>query len=65
MENLSKKGDTVLDPFLGSGTTMKVAKDLERNCIGIKINEEYINMTKKRLNWGHSLGNIEWEFIKT
>jgi DNA modification methylase len=64
MEYLSKKGDTVLDPFLGSGTTMKVAKDLERNCIGIEINEEYINITKKRLNWGHSLGNIEWEFIK-
>jgi len=65
MEYLSKKGDTVLDPFLGSGTTMKVAKDLERNCIGIEINEEYINMTKKRLNWGHSLPDfIEWEFIK-
>jgi DNA modification methylase len=61
MEYLSNEGDTVLDPFLGSGTTMKVAKDLKRNCIGIEINPEYIEMTKKRLNWGNS-EDIEWEF---
>jgi site-specific DNA-methyltransferase (adenine-specific) len=59
----SNKGDTVLDPFLGSGTTMKVARDLKRSCIGIEINPEYIEMTKKRLNWGSSLSDkIEWEF---
>jgi DNA modification methylase len=56
-------GDTILDPFLGSGTTMKVARDLKRSCIGIEINPKYIEITKKRLNWGSSLSDkIEWEF---
>ena len=35
------KGDTVLDPFLGSGTTVKVAKILERKGIGYEINPNY------------------------
>jgi DNA modification methylase len=36
---------------------------LKRSCIGIEINPEYIEITKKRLNWGSSLSdNIEWEF---
>ncbi len=54
----------VLDPFLGSGTTMKVARELGVNCIGIEIVEEYCKMTMKRLNWGSSLGNIIFEFKK-
>jgi len=37
----TKNGDTVLDPFLGSGTTAVVAKKLNRKCIGIEISEEY------------------------
>jgi len=40
--------DVVLDPFIGSGTTMKVAQDLERSCIGIDISPEYCEMSKKR-----------------
>ena len=36
------EGDTVLDPFLGSGTTCRVAQQLQRNSIGIEINKEYI-----------------------
>jgi DNA modification methylase len=63
MEYLSNESDTVLDPFLGSGTTMKVARDLKRNCIGIEIDPKYIEMTKNRLNWGSSLlKDVEWEF---
>ena len=40
---------TVLDPFMGSGTTGVVAKRLGRNFIGIDINPEYIEMAKKRI----------------
>lgn len=36
------EGDTVLDPFLGSGTTSKVAHRLRRNSIGIEINQDYV-----------------------
>lgn len=45
----SKAGDSVLDPFLGSGTTCHVAQILERQWIGIDINPEYIEMSSKRL----------------
>jgi DNA modification methylase len=64
IEYFSKEGDWILDPFLGSGTVMKVARDLNRNCIGIEINPEYIEITKKRLNWGNSLGD-EFEFRRS
>ena len=45
----SKKGDLILDPFLGSGTTAVVAKKLQRNYIGFEQNMEYINLANKRL----------------
>jgi DNA modification methylase len=59
----TKENMLVLDPFLGVGTTMEACRNLGRNCIGIEINPEYIEMTKKRLNWSSSLSDkIEWEF---
>jgi len=59
----SFKGDVVLDPFLGSGTTMKACLELNRSCIGIEIEPKYIQITKERLNWGSSLNpDIEWKF---
>jgi site-specific DNA-methyltransferase (adenine-specific) len=45
----TKEGDTVLDPFAGSGTTLKIAKKLNRNSIGIEILPEYINITEVNL----------------
>ena len=45
-------GDTVLDPFLGSGTTMKVARDLGRNSIGCEINPDYLQTIKEKVEWG-------------
>lgn len=42
-------GDVVLDPFVGSGTTVKVAEDLGRQGVGYDINPEYIELAKKRL----------------
>ena len=46
----SNPGDIVLDPFVGSGTTCRVAHVLKRHWIGIDINPEYIAMSQKRLN---------------
>ena len=45
----SKEGDTILDPFLGSGTVAEAATLLNRNWIGIEINPEYKNLYKERL----------------
>ena len=44
----TKKGDTVLDPFFGGGTTGWVAQRLGRKWIGIELNEEYIKIAEKR-----------------
>ena len=46
----SNPGDTVLDPMMGSGTTGKMAKQLNRNFIGMEINEEYYKLAKKRMD---------------
>ena len=45
----SNKGDVVLDPFLGSGTTAYVAKKLDRKWIGIEKESQYVEVAKKRL----------------
>ena len=45
----SNKGDTVLDPFMGSGTTAYVSKKLKRKWIGIEKELNYIKLIKKRL----------------
>ena len=45
----SNEGDTVLDPFSGSGTLLRVCQQTGRKGIGIEINPEYISMTKERL----------------
>lgn len=42
-------GDIVLDPFVGSGTCLRVCQQAKRNCIGIDLNQEYIEMSKNRL----------------
>ena len=46
----TKEGDIVLDPFVGSGTTPLVCKELKRKFIGFEINPEYIKTTNKRLS---------------
>lgn len=65
IESLCQAGGTVLDPFSGSGTVMKIARDTGRNAIGIEINPAYTGYSKKRLNWKNGIDGHEYleEFI--
>jgi len=47
----SYKGDVVLDPFIGSGTTAVVAEKLDRDWIGIELNKEYIHSSYERIEY--------------
>jgi len=46
---LTHKGELVLDPFVGVGTTLVAAQDLNRNAVGFDLKEEYIEIARKRL----------------
>ena len=62
----SYKGEVVLDPFMGSGTTLKVAIELERRAIGYEIDIELIDIVKEKLKINQSslVGNQpEFEII--
>ena len=49
MISTTNVGDTILDPFLGSGTTAVMAKKLQRHFIGFEQDKDYIKLAKKRL----------------
>ncbi len=49
IKDSTNKGDTVLDPFMGSGTTGIACKKAGRKFIGIEITEKYYNISKNRL----------------
>lgn len=49
VDRFSKRGETVFDPFMGSGTTAVAAKKLGRHFFGCDINPEYVEMARKRV----------------
>ncbi|MDR3110108.1 MAG: site-specific DNA-methyltransferase [Planctomycetaceae bacterium] len=54
-----EEGFTVLDPFMGSGTTGAVAKRMGCNFIGIEIDQEFFNIAKERIARTMSLTEME------
>ncbi|MEP7170033.1 MAG: DNA methyltransferase [Bacteroidota bacterium] len=58
-------GDTVLDPFTGSGTTNLAAKNLGRNSVGYEINSDFIPVIKQKLQSNQKdIHNTTFEFLK-
>jgi len=62
----SNPGDVVLDPFLGSGTTMLAAKMLRRSCIGIELQKKFLQIIKKKVGFGSQslYDEISWEVVE-
>ncbi len=57
----SEKGDCVLDPFMGSGTTAMVAKSLGRDYIGCELHEDYGNLIQQRIGEYHPVEEVSQE----
>lgn len=49
LENFTKEGEVIYDPFMGTGTTAVVAKKMKRRFIGSEIGKDYFDLTEKRL----------------
>ena len=56
--------ETVLDPFMGSGTTALAAKNLNRNSVGYEINPDFIPIIKEKIGENDTFMQVETEFIK-
>jgi site-specific DNA-methyltransferase (adenine-specific) len=50
IDKFSEEGQTILDPFMGSGSTLLACKELKRNYIGIEISPEYCKIAQERLD---------------
>ena len=59
IKNSSKKGDTVCDPFMGSGTTGVAAAMLDRNFIGMEKSEKHFHTSQVRISSTTTLNNVD------
>ena len=57
-------GETVLDPFMGSGTTALAARNLNRNSVGYEINQDFIPIIRERIENNDVFTEVEMEIIK-
>lgn len=65
IENSTNTGDTVLDPFMGSGSTGVACVNTGRNFIGIELDEQYFNIAQDRINSANQTGQISiWEVME-
>ena len=60
IQRYTKEGDTVLDPFMGSGTTCIACKKLGRNYIGVEKDEEYFEIAQKRMEEYFAQQSLFW-----
>ena len=47
-------GETVLEPFTGSGTTLRAARNLSRNAIGFELEDKYLEVIKEKVGWNQN-----------
>ncbi|MEO0281513.1 MAG: DNA methyltransferase [candidate division WOR-3 bacterium] len=59
IELFTHEGELVLDPFVGSGTTLLAAKDLNRNAVGFDLNKKYIELCEQRISQQNLFGNTK------
>lgn len=63
IEPVTLEGDCILDPFMGSGTTMEACQYLQRSCIGIEIDPNYCRLIKNRcFNYKPLIGKVDYKF---
>ncbi|GAP40603.1 DNA methyltransferase [Flexilinea flocculi] len=61
IELFSHQGELILDPFVGSGTTLIAAQDLNRNAVGFDLQEKYLQICSERLDNNAGLFTNTWQ----
>jgi hypothetical protein len=63
LRRYTKKGDWILDPFLGSGTTLIEAQRLGRNAVGVELSKKVLDQTKKNIAKENNQFEVKIEFV--